>query len=93
MTYQERIEAEAKTGYPCWPCPHCGRDSWSVERPFRKSKHDHPTLFPAVCNHCHVIETAHHVDGEWMGMWMYAGRPGSLYYFVQDHAIWMSETK
>jgi hypothetical protein len=92
MTYQDRAEAETQTGHPCLPCPHCGHDAWAVERPWRKSKRDRPRLFPAQCGHCGVVETAHHVDGEWLGAYHYSKHPGSLRDFVQEHAAWLRAT-
>ena len=86
MTYRDRIEAETATGHPAWPCPRCGHDAWCVERPRRKSKSDRPCLFPAVCGHCHVVDTAHHADGNWMGQHSYSKSPASLYAFVMDRA-------
>jgi len=91
-SYQDRVEAEAATGHPALPCPHCGYDEWCVERPYRKSKHDRPCLFPAVCGHCHILETAHHVDGEWMGMSQYSKFPGCLCDFVTSYATYLRET-
>jgi len=91
--YSDRLEAEVQEGYPAWPCPHCGHDAWCVERPHRRSKHDRTVLFPAVCGHCHIMETAHHVDGNWMGQHSYSKSPASLYDFVTEHAAWLRETK
>lgn len=99
MTYRDRIEAETATGHPAWPCPHCGYDAWAVERPWRKSKADRPCLFPATCGHCGVMETAHHVDGNWMGQHMYSRLTGmhiegqSLGAFVQDRAEFLRAAK
>ena len=90
-SYRDRVEAEAVTGVPAWPCSRCGYDAWLVERHWRKSKADRPCLFPAVCGHCHILETAHHVDGEWMGMHMYSKSPASLYEFVTEHATYLRE--
>jgi len=92
VTYQDRVEAETQTGHPCLPCPHCGYDSWAVERPWRKSKSDRPCLFPAVCSHCRVMETAHHIDGFWMGRHAQSGYPGSFFQFVTEHAAVLRET-
>ena len=92
MTYRDRCEAEAATGHPAWPCPHCGHDVWAVERPWRKPESDHPCLFPAVCGHCHILEDAHHVDGNWMGQHMYSKSPASLCDFVREHSEWLKET-
>ena len=91
-SYRDRIEAETATGHPAWPCPRCGHDAWCVERPWRKSKADLPCLFPAVCGHCHVVETAHHIDGNWQGQHSYSKSPASLYAFVMEHAEWLRET-
>lgn len=93
MSYQDRAEAEAATGHPAFPCPYCGYDSWTVHRPYRKSRHDRPCLFAAVCSHCSIMETAHHVDGEWMGMRRYSKFPGSLYDFVTGYAAYLRETR
>lgn len=86
MTYRDRIEAETATGRPALPCAHCGYDAWAVERPWRKSKSDRPCLFPAVCGHCRIVETAHHVDGEWMGRHLESQSPAGLYAFVMERA-------
>jgi len=93
MTYQTRIEAETATGHPALPCAHCGHDSWTVHRPWRKSKRDRPCLFPAVCSHCHVMETAHHNDGCWMGARQYSKFPGTLCDFVTGYAAYLRETR
>ena len=93
MTYQDRAEAESKTGVPAWPCPHCGYDVWAVEQPWRKSKSDRPCLFPAVCCHCHIMETAHHADGCWMGMRQYSRFPGSLCDFVTGYAAYLRDER
>lgn len=96
MSYRDRQEAESATGHPAFPCPRCGHDDWAVERPWRKSKSDRPLLFPVVCSHCHTVETAHHVDGNWMGQHSYSRYCGpyteSLYDFVQEHASYLRET-
>lgn len=83
-----RLEEEAKSGYPQWPCPHCGEDRWRVEGTIGRSKKESPVTFPVSCIYCGVIETAHHVDGEWMGAHDYALRHKltsnqSLYDFVE----------
>jgi hypothetical protein len=90
--HYDRIEAEAKDGTPAWPCYLCGRDSWDVTRPYRKSKSNRPMLYPAVCNHCHIMECALHVDGAWLGIHAYSKSPASLYDFVQEHAAYLRET-
>jgi hypothetical protein len=90
--YHDRIEQEAATGHPAWPCYRCGRDDWQVERPFRKTKADRTCLYPAICGHCHIMETAMHIDGGWMGMHVYSRSPQSLYAFVQEHATWLRGT-
>lgn len=86
MSYRDRIEAETATGHPALPCAHCGYDAWAVERPWRKSKRDRPCLFPAVCSHCRVVETAHRNDGCWMGRHMESKSPADLYAFVMERA-------
>ena len=95
MTYRDRIEAETATGHPALPCPHCGYDDWYVHRPYRKSQHDRPLLFAAECLHCHVVDTAHHAHGNWMGQHSYSRYCGplteSLYEFVQEHAAFLRE--
>lgn len=94
-SYQDRAEAETMTWHPALPCPHCGHDVWGVERPWRMSKSDRPLLIPVVCRHCHVMETAHHVHGEWLGMYMYSRYCGpltdSFSEFVQEHAAYLRE--
>ena len=92
-SYQDRLEAEAKTGHPAWPCPHCGYDLWCVERSWRTAKSDRPScLFPAVCGHCGILEDAHHVDGNWMGQHSYSKSPANLCEFVTEHATVLRET-
>jgi len=92
VTYRDRIEAETATGHPALPCAHCGHDAWAVERPWRKSKRDRTCLRPAKCSHCGVVDTAHHVDGEWLGAYHYSKYPGSLFGFVEEHAAYLKET-
>jgi hypothetical protein len=87
--YADRLEAEYVTGHPALPCFHCGYDAWAVERPYRKLKSDRPCLFPAVCGHCRVIETAHHNDGGWIGRHLQSGVPGGLLAFVKEHAEYL----
>jgi len=89
MTYHDRLEQEHATGYPAHPCPHCGYDGWAVESPYRKSKYVSASLFPAICEHCHVLENALHVDGFWMGRHAQSGYPGSLCRFVSEHAEYL----
>lgn len=103
ISYQDRCEAETSTGHPALPCPRCGHDDWYVHRPYRKSKRDRPLLFVAECGHCHIVETAHHVDGGWLYMHQYskivAKRDGStwpetsLREFVQEYAADLREAK
>jgi hypothetical protein len=88
----DRFEAENLTGHPAWPCAHCGHDVWRVHQPWRRAKTDFPCLFPAICGHCHIIETAHHNDGMWMGMHHYSKYPGGLSQFVAEHSEYLMET-
>lgn len=90
--YADRLQIEHETGQPALPCSHCGRDWWEVQRPWRRRKTDIPVMFPAICGHCHVIETAHHNDGSWLGMMRYSGYPGSFVNFVGEHAAYLRET-
>lgn len=90
--YRDRMEAETITGYPALPCPICGFDLWDVKRPYRKHKTDRICLTVAECSQCHVLETAHHVDGFWMGRHAQSGYPGRLYDFVIEHAAVLRET-
>ena len=91
--YFARCVEESETGRPAWPCPNCGHDEWTVTRPARKSKHDHPILFPATCGYCHILENAHHVDGGWLYMRRYSKHSGSLYQFVEEHAAYLRSVK
>lgn len=93
--FQKALDDEYKLGIPSWPCPHCGHQMWNVHSPYRQSAKDIATMYPATCGHCGVLETAHHVDGEWMGAHDYAMRHGwgdrSLYKFVMFEAEKMKE--
>ena len=90
--YQDRLEAEAQAGIPALPCPVCGYDAWFRELPQHKSKSNRHLMVPVSCGRCHVMETAHHVDGEWLGAYRYSRYPGSLVEFVTEHAAYLRGT-
>ena len=91
MSYQSRINEEHTTGRPALPCIHCGFDDWHMGPVYQKDSRPQTRL--ATCGHCHIVEDAHHVDGEWLGAWLYAELPIPLYDFAEEHARILRERR
>ena len=63
-----------------WPCPYCGCE--------QLTRYDDPVV---VCYSCHVMFTAHWIDGCWVGRWKESGDDGPLTAFVKRRAAELRE--